>query len=229
MSRPLETGAAPPLHLARPPRAKRAPCDRVEGVVFDILRDASRHDFRRDLKYSVPAVIEKVIFRRQSVASCGRAPSYLWITLDLDEDGAPWPDTDYGAMPHEVLCPPALHKWGKLKGQPDFARRRWRISMPAHEGSEMGPWSIVSSDHDHGRAHDFALHTGISIGTRFLLRVAIAYSTSYEGETDCDITSSILFVDSAPEYAHLPVRLDDEIAAAIGGRLPNKSKWSVQE
>ncbi|HPG02918.1 MAG TPA: hypothetical protein PLB34_07560, partial [Rhodoblastus sp.] len=36
MSRPLETGAAPPLHLARPPRAKRAPCDRVEaGVAGD--------------------------------------------------------------------------------------------------------------------------------------------------------------------------------------------------
>ena len=213
-----------PTHLARPARLKGTPCDRLDGVVLGILKDAAHYDFHRHLKYSVPAVIEKVVFRRQSVASCGSAPSYLWMTLDLDEDGVPYPDIDLGSMPHEVLCPPPIHKWGALKGQPDTTRRRWRISMPRHEHMELGSWALLE---DGVKPHDFVLTSAIPIGTMFLTRVSILYSTSYEGEVDCDIETDILFIDSAPERAYLPIPVSDDLAAAIGARPRGATQWSI--
>lgn len=223
-------GKAPsaPLPLARPPRLRSAPCRRLESVAYQILEDAAHYDFRRHLKYSPLAVIEKVVVRRQSVASCGSSPSYLWATLALDEDGEPYPDIDVGQMPYSVLCPPRLHTYGSLKGTPNLNSRYWRTSMPGYEAAENGPWTLLTGDSYTSReeARQFPLVHAIPIGTRFLLRVCIIH-TSFDGECDASIEPTILFIDPAPADVYLPVAIDDETAAAIGGNRHAISKWSI--
>ena len=225
-------GKAPsaPMPLARPARLRSAPCHRLESVAFQILEDAGSSDFRRHLKYSPLAIVEKVVFRRQSVASCGRAPSYLWMTLQLDEDGVPRPEIDFGHMPFSVNSAPTIHKWGPLKGQPDKSRRSLRVNMPAHECETLGVWTLLTGDAlfapERG-ANDFMLATGLTIGTPFLARVYVLYSSSEDGEVDCDIETDILFIDSAPAHAFLPIALDDTMATAIGGRAGSPAKWSI--
>ncbi len=219
------------LPLSRPARRPCAPCDRLEGVAFEILQDAAENDFRRHLKYSPMAVIEKVVSRRESVASCGSTPSYLWARLELDEDGEPEPVIDLGHMPYSVLCAPPIYKYGPHKGTPDRSRRSWRVSLPGHEASESGPWTLLIGD-SHIRpqdARDFPLLRAIPIGTRFLIRVAIIYSTSFEGEVDCSIEPSILYIDPAPAVTFLPIALDDETATAIGSRPARPALWRIAE
>jgi len=219
------------MHLSRPARLPHTPCDRIEGVAYQILQDAAECDFRRHLKYSPLAVIEKVVHRRQSVASCGSTPSYLWGRLDLDEDGEPYPDIDLGRMPYSVLGAPRLHKYGALKGTPDHSRRSWRVSLPGHEVSESGPWTLLIGDSYIRRdeARDFPLIRAIPLGTRFLLRVAIIYSSSWEGEVDCSIEPSILYVEPAPAVTYLPVAIDDQTASAIGARQNQQVTWKIAE
>jgi hypothetical protein len=109
-------------------------------------------------------------------------------------------------------------------------RRLHRYNTPAYEIADIGPWQLLTGDsmfEYKGRQWEFTYRTGIPIGVAFLTRVTVEWSTdSYSGESDCDISSTLLYVDPPPRFPHLPL-IVGPLKRAL--RAPNRNPgWRVE-
>jgi hypothetical protein len=165
------------------------------AVVPTILRAAAAHParFRAGLKYSLPAVVEKVVFRRESVAACVTGvTSYIWGSVALD-GGEPVVELDFGRLPMDV------EDVGS-KG------RRYRINWPQWEAVEgPGVGYLLGIEN----CEDWMLRTGLALGQPFLLGMT-GWATGGE-DPDCGTDVEMLYRDPTwarpPGSIYLPIPL----------------------
>lgn len=176
------------------------------SVISQIIADCNEHDMRAATKYDPRQIIEKVWYRRESVASHGDdVPSYVWWTLKLDENACPVPDVDYGMLPNGVRIGGTDRSWRS---------REYRHAWPRGESEHLGDWHVVLGTHDKARNSefyddpwDFVLQQGMAVGQHFLTRCyGHYYRSSYEyDEWDVDWTAEIIYADESPNHILVPV------------------------
>ncbi|CTQ45726.1 hypothetical protein [Roseibium aggregatum] len=149
-------------------------------------------------RYTPAQVIEKVIYRQESVASSSSScPSWLWCEA-ISDQGEPSIDGDLGKLPYML---------------PIGDGRRYAVNLPAYEAAEGpdGLLGLIGGDCRYGidfPAINFMLEHGISIGERFLVEVSISYSQDYYGECDCDISSEVIYKEPNCGFIILPIPSD---------------------
>jgi len=178
------------------------------AVIAQILADCNGHDMRQATRYDPRQIIEKVWYRRESVASHGDdVPSYVWWTLKLDEDACPVPDVDYGLLPNGVR----MGRKDRSRGVNDY-----RHSWPRAESEHLGDWHVVLGISDlrrgsdfHGDPWDYVLQRGMAVGQHFLTRCSGHYErTSYEyDEWDVVWDAEVIYADEAPNHLLVPVEM----------------------
>jgi hypothetical protein len=136
---------------------------------------------RAHTRYTLPQILEKVVERRESVATChDDSPSYIWWKMGLNQ--------------YDEIAPiPDLGKLSEVK-RADFDKsRRLRINWPKSQMENDGPWSLCLDDevrtYDRGEGQGpqselyLMMTYGLSFGPRILTRcVGEWHRSSYECE-----------------------------------------------
>lgn len=137
---------------------------------------------RAHTRYTLPQLLEKVIDRKESVATfCDNSPSYIWWTMGLNEY-------------NEVVPIPDLGKLAESVKSADFKRSRTlRVSWTKSQMDNDGPWKLCLNDevhsYDRGEGHGprSALYLmmvhGVSFGQRILTRCA---GSTYRSSWECE-------------------------------------------
>jgi hypothetical protein len=153
---------------------------------------------RAHTRYPLPLMLEKVINRRESVATYSdNSPSYIWWTMGLTKYNELAPIPDLGKLPESVR-------------QRDYAKsHRLRVSWPKSQMDNDGPWKlclddeVYSYDRGEGLGPQSELYLmmvyGVSFGQRILTRCSgETYRSSYECEEyDSTWDAEVIYAEAA--------------------------------
>lgn len=174
------------------------------AVALRIIADNIQWNLRSATHYTVHQVIEKVCFRKESVASCTEAPAYIWW----------WFSMDHGELSIE-------YDVGKLK-EVSFKEKHGRQDrryVPATNG-ELEVDELIGGFKREGwwdrdefitRTEEAMIRMGVQPYQKMLSTYAESWSSDYWGESDCHYSNELLYVEPLGECnaVFLPVPLGD--------------------
>lgn len=173
------------------------------AVALRLADDNYRMCMRANSKYTMDQAVEVVCFQKRTMA--GTWASYVWWSFEFDEGEI--------SVQYDI---------GKLKPVPlrGSKKRSWRY-VPAGSG-EIEPDEIIKEwTEDSWRAwrsgdwlsaaEKAMFQMGVQPGQRCLSRYSEQWSQDYYGESDCDISCELLYVEPLGDCSHiyLPIPLGD--------------------